>query len=175
MRTETPAPLPSSTRALVDALFRQEKPYVRRVLLRYGVPLHDLDDACQEVFLVVWRRIESFRGSSHVRTWLHGISRRVAASQRRRAVHRYERSMDALPTPNVVDPQLAVEPSVQLRLIDRALPAIAENEREVLLLRTLRGLTMREIAVQANCCIATAYIRLAAARRELSLVVGSAS
>ena len=61
-------------------LFREHAPYVWRVLRRLGVAEADVEDACQEVFLVVHRRAESFDGTSSVKTWIYGICVRVASS-----------------------------------------------------------------------------------------------
>ena len=49
--------------------------FVWRVLRRHGVPERELEDGCQEVFVVVHRKVAEFEGRSSVRTWIYGIAR----------------------------------------------------------------------------------------------------
>jgi hypothetical protein len=46
------------------ALFRAHAAFVWRVLRRHGVREADLEDVCQEVFMVVHRRLGEFEGRS---------------------------------------------------------------------------------------------------------------
>src|SRR5688572_18798381 len=60
--------------------------------LRYlGVPSQHLDDAVQEVWVAVHRRLADFEGRSDVKTWLFGIAlnvqRNLYRAERRRSGH----------------------------------------------------------------------------------------
>ena len=56
--SDTPAsPLPEQVS--FEAAFRAHAPYVWRLLRRLGVPEADAEDACQEVFLVVHKKLAS--------------------------------------------------------------------------------------------------------------------
>ena len=44
----------------------------------------DAEDALQEVFLVVHRRLHEYRGHAKISTWLHEITFRVTQNQRRK-------------------------------------------------------------------------------------------
>src|SRR4029450_4584828 len=48
-----------------------------RVLGHLGVTAHGIDDAVQEVWLTVHRRLPSFEGRSALKTWLFGIALNV--------------------------------------------------------------------------------------------------
>ncbi|HEV2274981.1 MAG TPA: RNA polymerase sigma factor [Acidobacteriaceae bacterium] len=55
------------------ALYKKHLPYVKaaaRAILRSN----DLDDICQETFLLAFTRIESFQGNSNFRTWVTRIA-----------------------------------------------------------------------------------------------------
>src|SRR5689334_16903611 len=65
------------------AVYQAHFAFVWRCLRGLGVPQAALDDAAQEVFVVVHRRLPEFRGESSLRTWLYAIVRNVAANQRR--------------------------------------------------------------------------------------------
>ena len=71
-------------------VFDEHAAYVFRVLRYLGVRDADLQDVCQEVFITVHRKIDSFEGRSSVRTWLYRISQRAASDYRRRAYVRRE-------------------------------------------------------------------------------------
>lgn len=152
-----------------DELFARESPYVRRVLRRHGVRPADVEDACQEVFLVVYRRLHEFEQRSSLRTWLYGICIRVGANQRRRAVHRREEPASTPPEVEVAPDQgRTLEHSQDLELLDQALAVMDPKRRDVFMLHELEDRSLREVAQQVGCRVATAYARLYAARRELA-------
>src|SRR5688572_19587060 len=62
--------------------------YVWQSLRRLGVGPGDLDDVCQEVFVIVHRKLPSFDGRSQVRTWIYGIALRCASAYRRNRARR---------------------------------------------------------------------------------------
>src|SRR6478736_6482237 len=64
-----------------EAYFR----YVWRCLRSLGVRDSQLEDALQDVFIVVQRRLPEFDGRAAVRTWLYAIALRVARKYRERA------------------------------------------------------------------------------------------
>src|SRR5687768_16217272 len=75
----------------VHEIFREYAPFVYRVLRRLGVSEAEVEDVCQEVFIVVHRRLPEFEGRSQLRTWIYAIAVRRASGHARRAYRRYER------------------------------------------------------------------------------------
>ena len=67
-----------------DQIYAQHFAFVWRVLRTFGVAEAALEDAAQDVFVVVHRRLPEFEGRSAITTWLFAIARRVAGSHRRR-------------------------------------------------------------------------------------------
>ena len=61
-----------------------------------GVQQSELEDASQEVFLVVHRCLEQFEGRAKFTTWLFRICFHVASDRRRRGRQRREVLSDAL-------------------------------------------------------------------------------
>src|SRR6188768_1503057 len=74
-----------------DSAYEEHFTFVWRCLRSLGVTRAQLDDAAQEVFLVVHRRLDTFEGSSSLRGWLFGIVRHVAFNQRRTMKRRASR------------------------------------------------------------------------------------
>ena len=70
------------------ALYDRYSPIVHRFLATFGVPPEEREDACQEVFVAVYRSLAHFRGEARLSTWIYRIAARWAsrASRRRRVV-----------------------------------------------------------------------------------------
>jgi RNA polymerase sigma-70 factor, ECF subfamily len=146
------------------ALFDAHVGFVCRALRRLGVSDRDLPDACQETFLVVFRRLPEFEGRASLRTWIYGITLRVAAAQRRRA-HVVRERLDVEP-PEMIDEggEARHVQRAQLRLVEEALAGLNEERREVFVLYELEEMTMREVAEALAISENTAFTRLYAAR-----------
>ncbi|MFT3925103.1 MAG: RNA polymerase sigma factor [Myxococcales bacterium] len=156
-------------------LFAEHVDFVWRVLKRHGVPERELEDACQEVFLVVHRRLPEFEGRSSMRTWVYGIAARVALGHRRKAHLRrevldIEESEHTSGTSLVTAFDLASQKQV-LELAAEALTRMDDDKREVFALYELEGLTMAEVAASLDVPESTALSRLYAAREEIQRFV----
>jgi RNA polymerase sigma-70 factor (ECF subfamily) len=84
--TEKLANSPEATppgQADFDALYRAHVHFVWRSLRRLGVREASLEDATQEVFIVVHRRFQDFRPGPTEKAWLFAIALRVASDHRR--------------------------------------------------------------------------------------------
>lgn len=147
-------------------LFDEHSDFVWRVLRRHGVPVRELEDACQEVFLVVFRRLPEFEGRSSLRTWVYGIAVRVAIAFRRRAFVRREslsaQAPDAALESEVVD--FYAQRDAQL-LLHAALSELPRPKREVFILYELEGMTVAETGAALGVPENTALYRLYAARK----------
>jgi RNA polymerase sigma-70 factor (ECF subfamily) len=159
-----------------DTVFAESSPLVWRTLDRLGVAKADLPDVCQEVFVIVHRRLGDYDGRASVRAWIYGICVRQAADYRKRAHRRYEQ----LGEPPAGAAQPAEQPR-QLELgrtrtrLQAVLLELDDEKRNVFLLYELEELTMKEVAEVVNCELKTAYSRLYAARRAVAAAFGAVS
>lgn len=154
--------------AAVDpaTLFRDHAPYVWRALRRLGVHEGDVEDVCQEVFLVVLRRQGDFEGRSSVRTWIYGIAVRVASDYRRSARVRREIVTDEVPEGRESAPQVdALALRESAKALDGLLDQLDEGKRAVFVLYEIEQLTIAQVAEAVGCPLQTAYSRLLAARK----------
>lgn len=147
-------------------LFRAHFRYVHVQLRRLGVAPAAVDDAVQEVFLVVLRRYAE-APVVHVRGWLFAIVRRIAYRQRRGAERRH-RLADALAGEG--EAAGAMQDEVVVRQAARVLGAfierLPEERREVFILAELEQMTAPEIARTLGIKENTVSSRLRAARQE---------
>src|SRR5215831_1749948 len=155
-----PPPLPP-----FQEVFERHLGYVWRVLRSLGAPPADLDDLCQEVFVVVHRRLPEFEGRSSLSSWLYAICRRVWQDQRRRAYRRHEQPT-ASPPDGVVayTPGDAVAHGEDLAHLTAILERLDPGKRTVFVLYEIEQMDMKEIATALACPLQTAYTRLHAAR-----------
>jgi RNA polymerase sigma-70 factor (ECF subfamily) len=163
------APAPVDAAAFAQ-LFASEAPRVWRLLRRLGVLEADLEDLCQEVFLVVYQRWHEFRGDAAASTWVYGIALRKGVGHRRlKRVHAARTSLPEHAAPAVPAEQArALEDADRRRILQAALDKLGEPQRDVFVLYELEELPMREVAALLDVPLHTAYGRLYAAREELA-------
>ncbi|MBN1609364.1 MAG: sigma-70 family RNA polymerase sigma factor [Polyangiaceae bacterium] len=164
--------IPSSAELTVNTIYQMHFDFVWRCLRRHGVPAARMDDAAQDAFLVVHRKLAGFEGRSSLKSWLFGIALRVAHDYRRAS----ERKGRALGSEVVADPDgLAdaspgplerVERADSIRLLERLLGEIDEEKREVFMLAELEQMSAPEIAEALGLPTTTVYSRLRAARMD---------
>ncbi len=150
-----------------EALYEEYFNFVWRSLRRLGVGAASLDDAVQDVFVVVHRRLAEFEGRSSIKTWLFGITLRVAQEHRRR-LRRKEGSLEPLDD-GFVDaapgPLEEAEKAEAVRVLDAILATLDDDKRAVFILAELEQMTAPEIAESLGINANTVYSRLRAARQ----------
>jgi RNA polymerase sigma-70 factor (ECF subfamily) len=141
---------------------------VWRVLRRHGVPDAELEDLCQEVFVVVHRRLSEFEGRSSLRTWIYEIARRSALAQVRKCAHapRLLAEVPELRDP-ARGPDATLEHARDLRWLEAALTRLSDEQREAFVLYELEEMTLSEVAEAQGCALNTAHYRVSCAREEL--------
>lgn len=162
-----------------EDLYKEHFAFVWRNVRRLGVPEALVDDAVQEVFLVIHRRLAEFEGRSSLRTWIFGIVARVASRHRRTSrrkdpdghLGRCRVDADGVPDDAAADPYDHTERSQGARLLHRMLDALDDKKRAVLILAELEQMSAPEIAEALGINVNTASARLRAARQELNQAV----
>jgi len=154
-----------------DEVYDQHLDFVWRALRGLGIPAPLLDDAVQDVFVVVHRRLCTFEGRSKMTTWLFGIALRVARNYRRERrfaddPSAVERVSDERPSPFE---EAARSEAVQL--LERVLDALDDKKRIVFVLMELEQMTAEEVAALLEVNVNTVYSRRRFARMEFDRLV----
>lgn len=148
--------------------FQRHYAFVHRMLRTHGVDAALLDDAAQDVFIVVHRRWHDYDGRRAFRNWLLGIVRRVASGYRR-AGRRLRARLERLPVPaDVIDLEQRYEQRQQLAMVESFIQQLGQRHREVFVLAELEGLTAPEIAEIVGVGLNTVYSRLRVARERFA-------
>ena len=151
-----------------EALYEEHFDFVWRSLRRLGIPALTIDDAVQDVFLVVHRRLGEFEGRSSVKTWLFGIALRVASVHRRSAARRPTEPLTEEPADAATAPaaEALSEAREAARLVHQLLDCLEEDRRAVFVLSELEQMTAPEISTALGVNLNTVYSRLRLARRD---------
>jgi RNA polymerase sigma-70 factor (ECF subfamily) len=156
--------------AELAGLYREHVAFVWRSLRRLGVRAADADDAVQEVFLVVARRLTAYEERGAMRAWLFRIAQQVAHHARRGQLRRERREREPLAYEGTIatDPQRALEKKESAQLVERLLDLMEPAQSMVLYLADVEGLSAPEIASALAVPLNTVYgrLRLGRARFE---------
>lgn len=160
---------PGEARAHVPAfadVFRQHFDFVWRTLRSLGVPESGVDDAVQDVFISVHRRLPEFEGRSALKTWIYSIAYHTAQNHRRSA-----RRRETLPLePDLVSgepgPGEFAAGAQAGRFVLRFLDQLAPERRDVFVLCVLEELSAPDVAEILHVNVNTVYSRLRLARQQ---------
>ena len=154
----------------------------------YQLALHLLGDpqealdVSQEVFLRVFRTLAQFRGQSTLRTWIYRIVVNQASNRQRWWRRRRRSQQIALDEHTATHGELAearafAQPDSVLAQHEAAarvwgaLDALPFDQRAVVVLREIDGLSYEEIATSLGVAVGTVKSRLARARESLRLAL----
>jgi len=149
------------------ALYERYAALVFRFLAALGVRDPEREDACQDVFLAVYRSLPSFRGEAQLSTWIYRITARTTGKliQKRKLRTALATTLTQEPPPSLADP---TEQTARTLLLDRMLDKLNPKKRLVLVLFELEGVPVEEIARIADCPTNTVWSRLHHARLDLT-------
>jgi len=151
-----------------ERLYRQFAPTVYGLCLRLTGERTAAEDCTQETFVAAWRALPSFERRSRFATWLHRIAVNTVLNRRRRPSAIYEVATPGDAMPDAVD-RAAGPPPVDL---ERAIAALPEGARQVLVLVGIYGYTHGEAAAMLGVAEGTCKAQLHRARGLIASAMG---
>ena len=146
----------SAFRALYERHTPRLKMTVRRLL---GFRQQETDDVIQETWLAGCRGMHSYRGDAPFGAWLAAIAARTTYATLTRLTSRETDTVDDdITAPD--QPEAPID-------IERALDALPDTQRMVVVLHDIEGFTHHEIAEQLGMAAGTSKATLFRARRAL--------
>lgn len=160
-----------------EALFRRYARLVNGLAYRLLPSEADADDLVQDVFVQAFQNLDRLQNQQAFGSWIASIVVRTAHKRLRRnrlmtrlGLRRPEPvDLDALLS-SAAPPDAAAEARAIYALVDRLTP----EERVVLILRRVEGLSLAEIATQVGKSQATVKRRLSAAQGRMQHLLRSA-
>ena len=128
----------------------------------------DAEDVAQEAMLRSYRRFARLRDRSRFRAWLVRISFRLALDHGRSTRRREQRETEwatELPKPTAEDIAASHEFA---RRLQKAMEALPEKLRLILLLTSIDGHSLEEVAELLQLPVGTVKSRLHSARKQLA-------
>jgi RNA polymerase sigma-70 factor, ECF subfamily len=151
-------------RAAFGLLYDRYAPMVHGVLLA-KVPLGEVDDLVQEVFLLALRRLAMLRAPGSFGAWLAAIARNLSNDYHRRSVPEDQLAEDGSDEIERRDTGRDHEdPAAGILDVVRSLPA---TYRETLILRLVEGMTGPEIAARTGLTHGSVRVNLNRGMQQL--------
>jgi RNA polymerase sigma-70 factor (ECF subfamily) len=160
--------------AAVRAVYRAYSGLVFGVAYRILGDRTLAEDATQQAFLQAWRAAGTFETSREFGPWLATIARRAAIDVHRRETRRAHAPLDEVPAahPAMVTLPEAAGSAYDAWEVRQALAELPADERDVVRLQHLDGLTQSEISERLGVPLGTVKSRSARAYRRLAARLG---
>lgn len=150
-----------------EQVYAQHAAFVFRVLRGMGVHWASVDDAAQDVFVVVHNKLAAFEARAQVRTWLFEIAYRTACQYRRASARSAaQRPVLEADRSSHETPQQELERRQMVQLVAEAMETLDDVKRATLVLIDMEELTVPEAAELMQTSVNTVYTRLRRARTE---------
>jgi RNA polymerase sigma-70 factor (ECF subfamily) len=186
-------------RLLVRRLRDRDEKAFRHLVDEYGERITNLlyrmlgnraeaEDLAQEVFVSVFKSIDSFRGESKLSTWLYRVAINHSKNRVKYLARRHDRQTgpldedaehlresqggQAIGGARIAAPDRALEHAELQRAIAAAVAELEEDHREVILLRDVEELSYEEICEITGLPEGTVKSRLHRARLALKEKLG---
>jgi RNA polymerase sigma-70 factor (ECF subfamily) len=139
----------------------------------------DAEDVAQDVFVMVYRKAESFRGESGLSTWLYRIAVNLSLNRlRRRKWDRLfgiltlseaesEETIDRMEAPEQDRPDRQLEANERSRILTDLLNTLPDKQRVAIILHKIEGLSHQEIAEILQISLSSVESLVHRAKRNL--------
>lgn len=187
VRTRSPAPLSDEMAAAAErelvrrclaqdatawrALYDRHFGKVMRLVHALGIADTEADDLCQEIFLIIYRHLRSFRGEARLGTWIHRLASREAFRHVKRGrMRRALVSLLAREQPPPVPRDWAENEAARRQYLGHLLGRLPPERRLALVLFEIDGRSVEEIADVCGCAVNTVWTRIHRARVQLEKI-----
>jgi RNA polymerase sigma-70 factor, ECF subfamily len=159
-------------RAAFSALVRRHQDRIYRHLLHLTGSREEALELAQEVFIKAWEALPDWRPDAQFHTWIYRIASNAALDvlRRRKVVQFVVLQDDYDELSDSPGPEAQLQARQGLRALDAALARLAPEQREIILLREVEGLSYSELAAFLDIDEGTVKSRLARARAALAAI-----
>ncbi len=151
-----------------EELYNQHAPRLYNLAQRMLGNTADAEDVVQDTFLLVHRRLDSFRGEAALGTWLYRLCVNQCLDRLRSRAGREAQATDSLDEPTRVwQPAARTDRPVDRMDLKSAIARLPEGSRSVFVLHDVEGLEHREIGRLLGISEGTSKSQLHKARLRL--------
>lgn len=136
----------SGDQAAFDELYRQHAARLYNLAYRMAGSQSDAEDLLQEVFLIAYRKLASFRGESSLGTWLYRLAMNHCLDVLRSRQARMGQQTDSLDADSAAEPAAAPVLGAVSRIdLERAIGLLPHACRAAFLLHDVEGFGHQEV------------------------------
>jgi len=171
----------AGNRTSFDELVLRHKDRVFNVCYKFLGDYQEANDSAQETFVKVYRSLRRFRFEATFSTWLYRIAVNTCKNKLTSLEHRHRKKMVRLDNPGESEgtaytieisdenqsPLIELERKERLSLIQKAIESLPIEQKTVVVLRDIEGVSYEDIAHITGERLGTVKSRLARARLEL--------
>jgi RNA polymerase sigma-70 factor (ECF subfamily) len=185
MPADQPATSPDAVETLIqrclqgdqhawDLIVRQYWRKVFNVAYKFVGKHDEAEDLTQDIFLKIFRSLDSFDRRANFQTWLISVSRNLcidhyrSVRKERETIDRGVDAAELSPQSSDAGPIAALEQRDRVLLLRQALAALPETLRTAVLLRDIQELSYQEIADKLRLPEGTVKSRINRGRTELA-------
>ena len=162
--TELMGRVKAGDRAAFAELFAVFEKPILNYLFRLGRNRALAEDLLQEAFLRVWKAAAGWEPTAKVSTWIFRIAHNLYLNE---AARRREKALEGADEPTHDDPSADLRRKELQAAVKKAVDALPEGEREVLLLSEFDGFKYAEIAEVLGIPVGTVKSRMFSAVQRL--------
>ena len=152
-----------------EAIYKAASGFVYNVARRIVYNTPDAEEVTQEVFLKIHKNLRNFRLESSLKTWIYRITVNCAINHSKRSTRQRKKEEayygELNPWQSAEDPALAGQGYKEM--IEMLLKILNPDQRICVVLRSIEGLSYKEIAEVLKIGINTVRTRLKRARGKL--------
>jgi len=170
----TATPVAAEPAASFETLIAAHRGIIVKIAASSCRDPHDRADLAQDIALQLWRAWPSYAQDRPFSTWMYRVALNVAVSHRRRQrVRGQDDLLDASHEQLVGDSDVDAEDRERLALVQRAMQALGDFDRALLLLH-LEGCGNREAGEVLGISEGNVATRLGRIRQQLRRLTGGA-
>lgn len=146
---------------LFEQLVQKHKSTIYTVCYMFSQDQDEVNDLFQEVLINLWKGLESFKGESHIKTWIYRVSLNTCITYERK------KKRDALPLDMDVNfYEDHDEDTMQIKQLYQRIGKLGFFDRAIVLL-WLESLSYEEIATITGISVKAVSMRLLRIKRQL--------
>lgn len=154
-----------------EKIYRAHSGFVYNVAYRVLGHKEDAEEVTQEVFVNVYRKLNTFEFQSALKTWIYRMTVNSAINYAKKRSRYTDRHMEYDGRQDAAAPQSPAEDVVERegreQMLNDMLAELNEDQRACLILRAVQGLSYEEIAQTLDININTVRTRLKRAREKM--------
>jgi RNA polymerase sigma-70 factor (ECF subfamily) len=160
--------------AAFEQLFDRHRLMVYRFAYQMSHRRDDAEDLVQEAFVRAYQNLHRYRDEAKFTTWLLRIVSNLGTDQARMSTRRTnleqkeaQGALDWMTVGNFENPVANLEQESRQNILRKAILALPDHHRQMIIMRDLEEREYDEIAEICNCSVGGAKLRVLRARRAL--------